>query len=180
MSVKIVFRPIQHDPMEIIMGQAIWFKPIGGVNAISATANTNGFTPLTSIIRAYDWDKEIIEGATNECNLKGEVAIINHLQPKLLLVPKTRGQSNTLFYITDLLHACAHLKVSTLHFTHYGFIQNRLPSSEIEEILKVMQSPANEVVVKNVIWDIDVRQDKNLEYLYQVTQEYGLQLEKNS
>ncbi len=36
---KIIFRLIPHDPMEIIMGHFIWFHPCAGVDAISVTAN---------------------------------------------------------------------------------------------------------------------------------------------
>jgi len=75
MSVKIIIRPIQHDPMEIIMGQAIWFTPLNDVDGISATANIEGFTPLTSITNAYDWDRELINQASYKCNSKGEIAI---------------------------------------------------------------------------------------------------------
>ena len=132
---EISFRPIQHTFDEVIMGQAIWFKPINGVDAVSATANASGFTPLTSIAHAYDWQRETIQQAVKQCNEKGEVAVLSHFQPNLLLVPRTKGESNTLFYITDLLLAINHLKISTLHFTHYGFNQNKLPVTEIEQIL---------------------------------------------
>lgn len=173
---NITFRPIQHTFDEVIMGQAIWFRPINGVDAISATANAGGFTPLTSIARAYEWQQETIQEASNQCNEKGEVAILNILQPTLFLVPKTRGQSNTLFYVTDLLKAINHMKVKTLHFTHYGFIQDKLPSEEIEKILEVVMNPLTHSTLKQVIWDIDVRQDFNMRYLHKVIKQYGLRL----
>lgn len=173
---EIIFRPIQHTSDEVIMGHAIWFRPINGIDAISATANASGFTPLTSIARAYEWQREIIQEAVKQCNDKGEVAILNHLQPNLFLVPKTKGQSNTLFYITDLLKAINHMKFQNLHFTHYGFIQNKLPSEEIEKILEVMLNPLTQSTLKQVIWDIDVRQDANMEYLHTVIKQYGLRL----
>jgi hypothetical protein len=173
---EIIFRPIQHTFDEVFMGQAIWFRPINGVDAISATANASGFTPLTSIARAYEWQRETIQEAVKQCNEKGEIAVLNHLQPKLFLVPKTKGESNTLFYITDLLLAINHLKISTLHFTHYGFIQNKLPAKEIEQILEVMLNPLTQSTLKQVIWDIDVRQDDKMEYLHKVIKQYGLRL----
>jgi hypothetical protein len=177
---EIIFRPIQHTFDEVIMGQAIWFRPINGVDAISATANASGFTPLTSIARAYDWQREAIQEAVKQCNEKGEVAVLNRLKPNLFLVPKTKGESNSLFYITDLLLAINHLKISTLHFTHYGFIQNKLPVNEIEQILEVMLNPLTKSTLKQVIWDIDVRQDDKMEYLHKIIKQYGLRLSDGS
>lgn len=173
---KISFRPIQHTFDEVIMGQAIWFRPINGVDAVSATANARGFTPLTSIARAYEWTRETIDEAVNQCNEKNEVAVLDLFEPNLFLVPKTKGQSNTLFYITDLLKAINHMRFETLHFTHYGFIQDKLPSEEIEKILEVMLNPLTQSTLKQVIWDIDVRQDANMGYLHKVTKQYGLRL----
>lgn len=177
---NLTFRPIRHTFDEVIMGQAIWFRPIDGVDAISATANTSGFTPLTSIARAYEWQRETIQEASNQCNERGEVAILNILQPTLFLVPKTKGQSNTLFYITDLLKAINHMKVETLHFTHYGFIQDKLPRVEIEKILEVMLNPLTQSTLKEIIWDIDVRQDANMGYLHKVIKQYGLRLSSDA
>ncbi len=173
---EIIFRPIQHSFDEVIMGHAIWFRPINGIDAISATANASGFTPLTSIARAFDWQRETIQEAAKQCNDKGEIAVLNHFQPNLFLVPKTKGQSNTLFYITDLLKALNHMRFETLHFTHYGFIQNKLPANEIEKILEVMLNPLTQSTLKQVIWDIDVRQDDKMEYLHKVIKQYGLRL----
>lgn len=173
---EIIFRPIQHSFDEVIMGHAIWFRPINGIDAISATANASGFTPLTSIARAFDWQRETIQEAAKQCNDKGEIAVLNYFQPNLFLVPKTKGQSNTLFYITDLLKALNHMRFETLHFTHYGFIQNKLPANEIEKILEVMLNPLTQSTLKQVIWDIDVRQDDKMEYLHKVIKQYGLRL----
>ena len=110
---EILFRPIQHDPMEIIMGQAIWFSPINGIDGISATANTEGFTPLTSIANAYDWDRNLIKQATHECNSKSQIAIVEQVKPTLFLVPKTKGDSDTEFLIKDLISAINEMKIES-------------------------------------------------------------------
>lgn len=177
---EIIFRPIKHTFDEVIMGHAIWFRPISGIDVISATANANGFTPLTSITRAYEWQRKTIQEAVKQCNDKEEVAILNYLQPNLFLVPKTKGQSSTLFYITDLLKAINHMRFETLHFTHYGFIQNKLPNEEIEKILEVMLNPLTQLTLKQVVWDIDVRQDANMKYLHSVVKQYRLRLSEDA
>jgi uncharacterized protein YfeS len=72
------------------------------------------------------------------------------------------------------------MRFETLHFTHYGFIQNKLPSEEIEKILEVMLNPLTRSTLKQVIWDIDVRQDANMEYLHSVVKQYGLRLSSDA
>jgi hypothetical protein len=104
--------------MEVIMGQAIWFTPINDVDGISATANIEGFTPLISITNAYDWDRELINQASQKCNFNGEIAIIKKVKPTLFLVPKTKGNSDTEFLIEDLISAISKMKIENLHFTH--------------------------------------------------------------
>jgi len=153
---EILFRPIQHDPMEIIMGQAIWFSPINGIDGISATANTEGFTPLTSIANAYDWDRNLINQASQQCNLKQEIAIVKQVMPMLFLVPKTKGDSNTEFLIEDLIHALNEMRIENLHFTHYSFIQNKLPKNEINQIFQTFEKNIQNSL-KKLIWDIDIR-----------------------
>ena len=154
---EILFRPIQHDPMEIIMGQAIWFSPINGIDGISATANTEGFTPLTSIANAYDWDRNLINQASQECNSKKEIAIVRQVKPTLFLVPKTKGNSNTEFLIEDLIYANNEMRIENLHFTHYGFIQNKLPKNELEIIIQYLRSLSLKRSIKKIMIDVDKR-----------------------
>lgn len=154
---KIEFRSISHDPMEIIMGQAIWFTPINGVDGISATANTEGFTPLTSIANAYDWDRNLINQASQECNSKQEIAIVRQVKPTLFLVPKTKGYSDTEFLIKDLIYAIAEMQIRNLHFTHYGFIQNKLPEAELKNIFNALNTSTTKSTIKKVTLDVDTR-----------------------
>jgi hypothetical protein len=158
---EMLFRPIQHDPIEIIMGQAIWFSPINGIDGISATANTEGFTPLTSIANSYEWDGNLIRKATHECNAKAQIAIVKQVKPTLLLVPKTKGNSDTEFLIQDLISAINEIKIENLHFTHYSFIQNKLPKNEIKQIFQTFEKNIQNSL-KKVIWDIDRRHKESL------------------
>lgn len=159
---EILFRPIQHDPMEIIMGQAIWFSPINGIDGISATANTEGFTPLTSIANSYEWDGNLIRKATHECNAKAQIAIVKQVKPTLLLVPKTKGNSDTEFLIQDLISAINEIKIENLHFTHYGFIQNNCISKEITSVLNSLRTSSHKSNLKKLTIDIDERKIKDV------------------
>ncbi len=46
-----VIRPVVNTPDEIFAGHKLWFVPVHGCDAISATANAPGFTPLIAIAR---------------------------------------------------------------------------------------------------------------------------------
>ena len=154
---KIIFRPIPHNPTEIIMGQFIWFHPCEDADAISVTANPEGFTTQNSVRHLLGYDQEVMVDAAKASNDKYEIAILNKSTPPLLLVPQTYGKKDSLFLINDLIAACNHLKVKKLHFTHFGFIQKKLPKNEVKEILRVMLDPHIQSTIEIVIWDVDSR-----------------------
>ncbi len=152
------------------MGHKLGFDPIPGVEAISATANTRGFTPLTAIARMYGWSSNLIEAAAAECNRRRETAILDRLDPCLLLVPKTRGiwdwHRQAEFLATDLLQAVNHLGIKSLHFTHYGFVQEKLLSFEVERVFSLILNPLLTTTLEDMIWDIDSRAIDQFESIF--------------
>ncbi len=158
---QLIFCVREHNFDEIGMGHQLGFPAIRGVDAISATANVEGFTPLTAIARTYGWQRDYLERASAECNQRQEVAVLNMLTPNLLLVPKTKGDSGWLpdadRLATDLLAAVSHLRVSALHFTHFGFLQGTPPEMEMRRILELLLSPLQKSSLKVLYWDIDQR-----------------------
>ena len=143
--------------MEILMGQFIWFHPCEDMDAISVTANPEGFTTQNSVGQLLGYDQKVMVDAANESNDKYEIAILNKSTPPLLLVPQTYGRKDSLFLINDLIAACNHLRVKRLHFTHFGFIQKELPKSEVEKILQIMLDPHIQSTIETVVWDVDSR-----------------------
>ena len=89
--VDLSVRVIEHSQTEYQMSHKLWFAPATGVDAISATANASGFTPLTAIARTYGWQRDQLEAASAQCNRRQEVAVIKALFPTLMLVPRTQG-----------------------------------------------------------------------------------------
>lgn len=57
---EIIYRPIRHDPMEIIMGQFIWFHPVANMDTISVTANPDGFTTQSRVGQLLGYDQEVM------------------------------------------------------------------------------------------------------------------------
>jgi hypothetical protein len=149
--------------MEILMGQFIWFHPCEDADAISVTANPEGFTTQNRVGQLLGYDQEVMINAAKACNEKYEIAILNKSTPPLLLVPQTYGKKDSLFLINDLIAACNHLKVKKLHFTHFGFIQKELPKNEVEQILWVMLDPHIQSTIETVVWDVDSRVKDSLQ-----------------
>lgn len=164
---EIIFRAISHSRDEIAMGHKIWFPESVESDVISATANSNGFTPLTAIARRYNWGRDLIEAASNQCNSRGEIAVIREVRPTLLLVPSTNGKVETSFLINDLINAANQIKADVLNFTHYGFMQNKLPIIEIKSILKLLLDPDLKSSIRVVVWDIDFRFRREMVDLWQ-------------
>jgi len=63
---EIIFREMPHTYDEVVMGHKLWFPESIESDVISATANIDGFTPLTAISRKYGWNarwSKIVETA---------------------------------------------------------------------------------------------------------------------
>jgi hypothetical protein len=144
------------------MGHKIWFHPAAGCDAISATANAPGFTPLVAVARHFAWDYGMLEAAASACNDKGEIAIVTSTVPKLFLVPATKGHGEVKFLITDLLKATANVGAQGLHFTHFGFLQGRVPEEEISVVLDEILSLRISLTLQRIVFDIDVRAERRL------------------
>lgn len=153
----IYFRGIGNSHDEISMGHKYWFQPAVGCDAMSATANVTGFTPLIAAARHFGWDYGVLEAAASACNDKGEVAIITAVVPKLFLVPATKAKGNSKFLIEDLLKAVIEVAIEGLHFTHYGFLQGHFPEEEISDILRAILSSYPHPTLQRFVFDIDIR-----------------------
>jgi hypothetical protein len=154
MDVRI--RPITHAPDEITMGHVFWYYPAPKCDGISATANAEGFSPLIAIDRHYNWDRRVTTSASNACNAAGTVCVVP-VTPTLLLVPATKGKSDTSFLIADLLAAACAAKIQKLHFTHFGFMQGHLPKQEVSAVLDYLFSNLSSIALQTIVIDVDSR-----------------------
>ncbi len=167
---RLIFCVREHTYDEIHMGHLLGFPAILGLDAISATANARGFTPLTAIARTYGWQRDQLEAASDVCNHRQEVAVLNALSPTLLLVPHTHGDDGRRpavdSLISDLLAAVDHLKIKSLHFTHFGFVQGRFPEVEVRTILEILLASLPQSSLDVLYWDIDRRVLNDMIKLY--------------
>ena len=167
---KIVFRVHVHTEDEIQIGHKLGFSGLEGIDAVSATANPEGFTPLTAAARIYGWDRDVITRASEQCNARREVAIVDQVTPTLLLVPKVTGKTSYELTVEgcaiDLLMAAKHLKIKSLHFTHFGFMQSHKVADDFKKILEIFLNPLNDLPLEQVIWEIDYRGLRMLQEAY--------------
>ncbi len=158
----IYFRVIGNTHDETSMGHKYWFRPAADCDAISVTANAQGFTPLIAVARHFGWDYGMLEAATSACNDREEIAIVTAVVPKLLLVPATKGRGDAKFLIRDLLKATTEVATEGLHFTHFGFLQGQFPEEEISDILSEILSPRRHLTLQRFVFDIDARAEDRL------------------
>ena len=163
---EIIFREMPHTYDEVVMGHKLWFPESIESDVISATANIDGFTPLTAISRKYGWRNDLLTAASAQCNIRNEIAVIKELTPTLLLVPSTKGKGDTDFLIKDLIKSANAVKADVLNFTHFGFIQNKLPIYEIQSILDVLFDKNFKSSIRVIIWDIDFRFKKEMKQMW--------------
>lgn len=152
--------------IEFISNPPKWLKENLG-DAISATANADGFTVLGAIASGFNWDRNILNHAADECNKSGQVVIVNQLKPTLLLVPKTRANMNVSAVTKDLIDAANALGLKKLNFTHYLLVLNKLPKNEITEILTYLLNPNLVTTLETIYWDIDTRYKAEINSIYE-------------
>lgn len=156
-TMNINFKIIKNTCDEIYMGQKIWFSAVPGCDAVSATANTQGFTPLTAIARKFDWDLDMIEREAVVCNKEDTAIIVRTVTPTLLLVPATKGRGSRKKNEYRYLKALHGLEPQYLHFTHYGFLQGRFPASEVSWVLNLLLRQLLPESLKMITVDVDER-----------------------
>jgi len=142
--INILFAPRAPHPTEIMMGHYIFFRPIQEADTISVSANMGGFTPMHQVISAIGLDRNEMTQFAESVNEKWEVGVVKHGQRRLMVIPKTRGDSYVYpqrCLATDLLLACKAEDVHTLHFCHYGFIQNKLIETEVNRLFSIILNP---------------------------------------
>ncbi len=164
---EIRFKENKNTLNEIEMGTKWNYFPLKDeetLDAISATANVSGFTPLTAIANHYALEPKMITKASEMCNSNNEVCVLNLLKPNLFLVPKTRGVGDTAKLVDDLIAAMEMQKCQKLRFTHFSFIQNTLSEEEILTIFTRLKELKTSI--KTIIWDVDSRTLIRTESLY--------------
>lgn len=157
---EIIFRPLQSN-------NYLGFIPSIESDTMTVTANPVGMAPLQIISSKFNWNSLRVHHAATRVNRFSKVAVLRDLKPKLILVPRTTGGKDASKLMDDLLEAAESVQSEVLNFTHYGYIQEKLPEVEVESVFKKLSESNQKSSIRVVIWDIDSRYLKDVKNLYQ-------------
>ncbi len=131
---EIIIRPIYQHSVPPRTKRRVGFIPMEEVDLVSATANASIEGPLFQIASSYGWNFSKLKSASKKCNKHQTLAII-YQNPLLVLVPRTNGDSDAGEILTELTRVIRERDVRVINFTHYGFLNERLPTQEIKTFL---------------------------------------------
>jgi hypothetical protein len=132
---EIVIRPIYQHSVPPRTKRRVGFIPMEEADIVSATANPSSTGPLFQIASSYGWNFGKLKSASKKCNKYQSLALIDQ-NPSLVLVPRTNGDSDTGVILTELTKVIRESAARVINFTHYGFLNERLPAKEISMFLK--------------------------------------------
>ena len=150
---EILIRPIYQHSAPAKARCRVGFRPVEEAELVSATANASSFGPLAQIASGYGWNFAKLKSASKKCNKYQALALIDQ-NPSLVLVPKTNGDSDTAAILKELITVIRESGARVINFTHYGFLNESLPTKEVATFLNaIIQSDFGNVRVAFI--DID-------------------------
>jgi len=157
---EIIFRPLPSN-------HQLAFSPALECDTLTVTANLMGMSPLNIISGKFNWNQLRVRHAATRANRYSKVAVLRDLKPKLILVPRTKGQQDASTLMDEMLEAAEAIEAEVINFTHYGFVQQRLPQIEVNSVMRKLSEIRKKTKIRVVIWDIDSRNVKEINALYQ-------------
>jgi hypothetical protein len=157
---EIIFRPLPSH-------HQLAFSPALECDTLTVTANLMGMSPLHIISSRFNWNQLRVRHAATRANRYTKVAVLRDLKPKLILVPRTKGQQDASALMDEMLEAAEAIESEVINFTHYGFVQERLPQIEVNSVMRKLSEIRRQTKIRVVIWDIDSRNVKEINALYQ-------------
>jgi hypothetical protein len=157
---EIIFRPLPSR-------HQLAFSPALECDTLTVTANLMGMSPLHIISGKFNWNQLRVRHAATRANRFSKVAVLRDLKPKLILVPRTNGRQDASALMDEMLEAAEAIDSEVINFTHYGFVQDRLPKIEVNSVMLKLSEINGKSKIRVVIWDIDSRYIKEINALYQ-------------
>lgn len=143
-------------------------------DAISITANWNGFTTLRGYALNPKWKEVLNEEMIQRCNQNEEIIALDVTEPTLFLVPRTKGHGATDKLMADLFSLINKRNIQILKFTHYSCLRGNLPEKEIIGILNFLFNPSLRTTLKKLIWKVDPRaEDEIRDIFFQVNLKFS-------
>jgi len=131
---KIILRPIFASKSDPKGKKPLGYRKIEDADVVIATANACTFGPLAKIANAYGWNEKMIMSASKKCNRRKCIAVIEALNPPLIIVPKTLCIDMAKNYTKEVLNEIRKIEARAVNFTHFGF-NSELLSADIMKTL---------------------------------------------
>jgi hypothetical protein len=181
--INILFQPCARHPDEILMGHYMFFKPIQEADTISVTANMSGFTAMNAVASTLGLSRDEMMTVADDANRKYEVCVVEHGKRRLMVVPRSipkyRKYRRTCL-TTDLLMACREAGVKRLHFTHFGFIQNKINRQDVERLFEVTLNPlVDSQFDMDFVIDADIRVIGEIKQIHNYFASFVYKLDKS-
>lgn len=172
-----IVRIQKHTENEITLGHKLSYTHYHGDKeisnyAISVTANLRGFVPLTAVLRYFGIQRHQVEDLVDLVNKEKVIRTFrfSYKHPTIILVPRTNGstrdESKCEYYISEIIAFCNYMNIQQLQFMHYSFINGKLQTNELRRILKVVLNRVVIINLKNFVWEIDSRAEKQFLAIY--------------
>lgn len=156
---EIIFRPLPSR-------NQLTFIPSIESDTMTVTANPSLMAPLQVIASKYNWNQLRVHHAATRANRFSKIAVLRDLKPRLILVPRTTGEHDASELMDELLDAAESIESEVVNFTHYGYIQEKLPVIEVESVFKKLVEKRGSTSIRVLIWDIDSRYLDQTKELY--------------
>jgi hypothetical protein len=170
---QLIFRVQKNTDGEIQLGHKLSFTVEKYADAISVSANSNGFTPMNAVFRSMELDQNEYESEITACKKENKVIEIDYpyyFNRKIILVPPTRGRTNKYdtyeYYTVRILEICNFYKLNTLHFTHYGFLNGGYNLDEVLRVMKTLFHPLAFTTLEKIYFEIDERYSNEFLHIY--------------
>lgn len=156
---EILIRPISHHYSEYEMGHCYSWPPVG-TDAISCTYNMDGFTPMTTVIRALGLDEthfkhsEIVKAHTSR-----GFRVISHGDEKPLVITTTKTErwDSEPSATRQIIEAADAERCESLCMTHFAFIPGKFPEKPFAQCIQQIEFAEHFTNLQKVVLDVDSR-----------------------
>ena len=156
-AMEIIFRPMAYEPNMNPVNRTIGYVRSLEADSVSVTSNPMPGSPLSIVAKRLNLDRARIHKAAVKSNRHSKIAVLEHMNLKIFLIPKTTGNEDASGLIDDLLESAKECGSEVINFTHYGLIKGEVPVAEVRSIFRRFAQRGTYSGIKVIVWDVDAR-----------------------
>ena len=154
---EIIFRPMAYESNMNSVNRTIGYMRSLEADSVSVTSNPMPGSPLSIVAECLNLDRARIHKAAVKSNRHSKIAVLEHMNLRIFLIPKTTGNQDASGLIDDLLESAKECGSEVINFTHYGLIKGEVPRAEVGSIFRRFAQRGTYSGIKVVVWDVDAR-----------------------